>query len=111
MNRLARRWRNHSDDNLNDVDENLSLPTSSGFQPIDTGELVRSLVRSQARQSRFWSRVFAALLCCFVAFLIFSIHGQTNIALGIGMLDDKTSLMYKYMSVLVVSSIPLRLEI
>ncbi|KAJ0799728.1 hypothetical protein HanPI659440_Chr03g0094761 [Helianthus annuus] len=81
MNRLARRWKNHSDDNLNDVDENLSLPTSSGFQPIDTGEqeeLVRSLVRSQARQSRFWRRVFAGLLCCFVAFLIFSIHGQTT---------------------------------
>ncbi|KAI7725868.1 hypothetical protein M8C21_010936, partial [Ambrosia artemisiifolia] len=41
-------------------------------------ELVRSLVRSQAQQSRFWRRVFAGLLCCFVAFLIFSIHRQTT---------------------------------
>ncbi|XP_071737267.1 uncharacterized protein [Rutidosis leptorrhynchoides] len=75
MNRLARRWKS------SDSDDNLSLPTISDFQPLDIQEqeeLVRSLETSQAQQSLFWRRVFSGLLCCFVAFLIFSIHGQTT---------------------------------
>ncbi|GJY05622.1 hypothetical protein Tco_0371562 [Tanacetum coccineum] len=76
MKRVARSWRN-----INSSDDEYSLPTISDFQPLDTQEqeeLVRSLERSQAQQSRFWRHVFAGLLFCFVAFLIFSIYGQTT---------------------------------
>ncbi|KAK1418584.1 hypothetical protein QVD17_27729 [Tagetes erecta] len=79
MKRLAKRWRNIQSDD--DVDDKFSLPTSSDFHPMDTEEqeeLVRSLERSLAHESRFWRRVFAGMLCCFVAFLVFSIHGQTT---------------------------------
>ncbi|KVI01223.1 hypothetical protein Ccrd_020521 [Cynara cardunculus var. scolymus] len=81
MKRLARKWKNGSDDDEEDDDGKSCLPTSSDFHPMDTEEqeeLVRSLERSLAQQSRFWRRVFAGLHCCFVAFLIFSIHGQTT---------------------------------
>ncbi|KAI3495793.1 hypothetical protein L1887_38139 [Cichorium endivia] len=81
MKRLARRWKNVSSDGEYDSEDNFSLPTISDFLPMDTEEqeeLVRSLERSQAQQSRLWRRVFAGLLCCFMAFLIFSIHGQTT---------------------------------
>ncbi|KAD6454973.1 hypothetical protein E3N88_09679 [Mikania micrantha] len=81
MKRLAKRWKNVHSDEDDEIDGKFSLPTSSDFQPMDTAEqeeLVKSLERSQAQQSRFWRRVFAGMLFCFVAFLIFSIHGQTT---------------------------------
>ncbi|KAK9073728.1 hypothetical protein SSX86_006322 [Deinandra increscens subsp. villosa] len=82
MKRLAKKWKYvNSDDDGDDGDGKFILPTSSDFQPMDTEEqeeLVRSLERSQAQQSRFWRRVFAGILCCFVVFLVFSIHGQTT---------------------------------
>ncbi|XP_019051657.1 PREDICTED: uncharacterized protein LOC104588205 isoform X2 [Nelumbo nucifera] len=83
MMKLTRKWmklnsRRDEDDN------NLSLPTRDDpslddFRPIDTEEeLVRSLERSQAKQSFLWKSVFAALLFCFAAFLVLSIFHQAS---------------------------------
>ncbi|KAJ9551211.1 hypothetical protein OSB04_015256, partial [Centaurea solstitialis] len=80
MKRLAKKWKNGSDDDEED-DGKSCLPTSSDFHPMDTEEqeeLVRSLEKALAQQTRFWKRVFAGLHCCFMAFLIYSIHGQTT---------------------------------
>ncbi|XP_019446421.1 PREDICTED: uncharacterized protein LOC109349852 isoform X3 [Lupinus angustifolius] len=57
MKKLARQWRNSEDDNL-------SLPTHDNepSRPLDTQEqeeMVRSLERSQAQQSRLWRRYYA----------------------------------------------------
>ncbi|KAI3754218.1 hypothetical protein L1987_53997 [Smallanthus sonchifolius] len=97
MNRLARRLKNaQSDENVDYVDnDKLSLPTSSGYQPIDTEEqeeLIRSLELSLAQQSRFWRYIWfyaiivaricgIALLLCGISHLL---HSWTNNnALGI----------------------------
>ncbi|KAI9087069.1 hypothetical protein K1719_031030 [Acacia pycnantha] len=41
-------------------------------------ELVRSLERSHAQQSRLWRTVFAALFCCYILFLLYSILQQAS---------------------------------
>ncbi|KAL4563859.1 hypothetical protein LXL04_027907 [Taraxacum kok-saghyz] len=104
MKRLARRWKNGGSDGEYDAEDNFSLPTSADFHPIDTEEqeeLVRSLERSQAQQSRFWRRVFSGLLCCYVAFLIFSIHGQTTMPWE---LQHHAYFMYEMESRLVIAA-------
>ncbi|OIW09956.1 hypothetical protein TanjilG_18263 [Lupinus angustifolius] len=76
MKKLARQWRNSEDDNL-------SLPTHDNepSRPLDTQEqeeMVRSLERSQAQQSRLWRTVFAALFFCYIMFLLYSIFQQAS---------------------------------
>ncbi|KAL9234933.1 hypothetical protein vseg_009745 [Gypsophila vaccaria] len=61
-------------------DDNFSLPTIDDARPIDTQEqeeLVRSLEQLNAQQSRLWRTVFAVLMSCYIAFLLFSIYHQT----------------------------------
>ncbi|XP_076949721.1 uncharacterized protein LOC143622472 [Bidens hawaiensis] len=70
MKRLAKKW--------NSLRRRILSSDKLRFPTQEQEELVRSLERSQAQQSAFWRRVFAGLLCCFVAFLIFSVHGQTT---------------------------------
>ncbi|KAK1354844.1 putative Wpp domain-interacting tail-anchored protein 1 [Heracleum sosnowskyi] len=83
MKKLSRTWMNKSSgsDDLTeeDDDDKYSLPTRDDFQPLDTNEqeeLVRSLEKTLAHQSFLWKGVFAALIACFMAFLIFSIYQQ-----------------------------------
>ncbi|CAO2836856.1 unnamed protein product [Amaranthus hypochondriacus] len=60
-------------------DENFSLPTVDDARPIDTQEqeeLVRSLEKLHSQHSRLWRSVFAGLLSCYIAFLLFSIYHQ-----------------------------------
>ncbi|XP_028808117.1 uncharacterized protein LOC114762724 [Neltuma alba] len=79
MKKLARNWHNSQQNKL-------SLPTRDDptfddFRPMDTQEqeeLVRSFERSQAQQSRLWRTVFAALLCCYILFLLYSIFQQAS---------------------------------
>ncbi|KAK1437579.1 hypothetical protein QVD17_03373 [Tagetes erecta] len=91
MNRLTRRWKNvSSDENDHDNgDGNFSLPTSSGFEPMDTGEqeeLIRLLETSLAQQSRFWRYIwfytFIAARICRIDLLLCGIshllHSCTN---------------------------------
>ncbi|KAJ4959420.1 hypothetical protein NE237_026531 [Protea cynaroides] len=67
-------------------DDKYSLPTRDDpalddYKLIDTQEqeeVVRSLEMSHAKQSFLWRSVFAAILFCFVAFLIFSIFQQAS---------------------------------
>ncbi|XP_057966969.1 uncharacterized protein LOC131157099 [Malania oleifera] len=80
MRKLNRKWKKSLRDHLDD-DHNLSLPTVDDSRPIDSQEqeeLVRSFEKSQAQQSFLWRCVFAALLFCFAAFLIFSIYQQAS---------------------------------
>ncbi|KAK9266610.1 hypothetical protein L1049_022852 [Liquidambar formosana] len=78
MKKLARKWReSHSDAD----DDKFSLPTLDDSRPMDTQEqeeLVRSLEKSQAQQSLLWRSVFAVLLFCYAAFLIYSIFRQSS---------------------------------
>ncbi|XP_021894888.1 uncharacterized protein LOC110812422 [Carica papaya] len=74
MKKLTRKWRNSHDDKF-------SLPTrdDDDSRPIDSQEqeeFVRSLERTQAQQSRQWRTVFAALVFCYAAFLVYSIFQQ-----------------------------------
>ncbi|BAT72905.1 hypothetical protein LR48_Vigan11g089800 [Vigna angularis] len=73
MKKLARKFR-HSEDG------NLSLPVHDGdSRPLESHEqeeLVRSLERSQAEQSRLWRMVFATLFFCYIVFLLYSIFHQ-----------------------------------
>ncbi|KAL6224123.1 hypothetical protein ACLB2K_002979 [Fragaria x ananassa] len=74
MKKLARKLRKSQNDDL-------SLPTRDDPAPMDTQEqeeLVRSLEKSQAQQSRMWRALFASLLFCFAAFLMHSIHQQVS---------------------------------
>ncbi|XP_004503522.1 uncharacterized protein [Cicer arietinum] len=75
MKKLARRLRNSEDDKF-------SLPTSFHINfPLcctEQEELVRSLERSQAQQSRLWRNVFAALVSCYILFLLYSIFHQAS---------------------------------
>ncbi|XP_021734566.1 uncharacterized protein LOC110701257 isoform X2 [Chenopodium quinoa] len=76
MKKLARKF-NKSLRNSNDDD--LSLPTVDEDRPIDTQEqeeLVRSLEKLHSQQSRLWRSVFAVLMSCYIAFLLFSIFNQ-----------------------------------
>ncbi|KAK2986244.1 hypothetical protein RJ640_027339 [Escallonia rubra] len=76
MKKLTRIWNKSRRDG---DDDKFSLPTRDDFRPIDSHEqeeFVRSLERTQAQQSLLWKSVFAALLVCFTAFLIFSIYQQ-----------------------------------
>ncbi|KAM6583364.1 hypothetical protein CsatB_010366 [Cannabis sativa] len=60
---------------------NLSLPTRDDNRPMDTQEqeeLVRLFEGDQAKQSRLWRSVFAAILFCFAGFLVYSIFGQVS---------------------------------
>ncbi|KAK5829920.1 Histone-lysine N-methyltransferase EHMT2 [Gossypium arboreum] len=73
MRKLARQIRNSEDDKF-------SLPTVDDARPMDINEqeeLVRSLEKMQAHQSLQWKSVFAALLFCYSAFLLYSIYQQT----------------------------------
>ncbi|PIN21732.1 hypothetical protein CDL12_05570 [Handroanthus impetiginosus] len=76
MQKLTRKWRNSPED----VDgDNYSLPTRDDSRPLDTQEqeeLVRSLEKSQAQQSRLWRSVFAGLVLCYMVFLIYSTYQQ-----------------------------------
>ncbi|XP_058068348.1 uncharacterized protein LOC131217443 [Magnolia sinica] len=75
--KLSRKWRRRSPGD----DDKFSLPTRDDFQPIDTQEqeeLVRSFERNHAQQSFLWRVVFAVLILCFSAFLIFSIFQQAS---------------------------------
>ncbi|XVE70553.1 hypothetical protein DITRI_Ditri10aG0081000 [Diplodiscus trichospermus] len=72
MRKLTRRFRNSEDDKF-------SLPTLDDSRPMDTHEqeeLVRSLEKMHAHQSLQWKSVFAALLFCYSAFLLYSIYQQ-----------------------------------
>ncbi|GFQ02024.1 hypothetical protein PHJA_002346300 [Phtheirospermum japonicum] len=74
--KLTRKWRKSQEDADGD---DFSLPTHDEFRPIDTQEqeeLIRSLEKSQAQQSRLWRSVFAGLVSCYVVFLIYSIYQQ-----------------------------------
>ncbi|KAL2342597.1 hypothetical protein Fmac_003882 [Flemingia macrophylla] len=75
MKKLVRKLRNSDG-------ENLSLPIhDGGSRPLDSQEqeeLVRSLERSQAEQSRLWRTVFATLFFCYIAFLLYSIFHQAS---------------------------------
>ncbi|KAF7819726.1 putative transmembrane protein [Senna tora] len=79
MKKLARKWRNLQDDKL-------SLPTRDDptlddSRPMDSQEqeeLVRTFESSQAQQSRLWRTVFAALICCYILFLLYSIFQQAS---------------------------------
>ncbi|RDX96959.1 hypothetical protein CR513_20316, partial [Mucuna pruriens] len=75
MKKLARKLRNPEDDNL-------SLPIHDGdSRPLESHEqeeLVRSLERSQAQQSRVWRTVFAILFFCYIMFLLYSIFHQAS---------------------------------
>ncbi|GMI81287.1 hypothetical protein like AT4G26240 [Hibiscus trionum] len=73
MRKLARQLHNSGD-------EKFSLPTVDDDRPMDINEqeeLVRSLEEMHARQSLKWKSVFAALLFCYSAFLLFSVFHQT----------------------------------
>ncbi|CAK9136277.1 unnamed protein product [Ilex paraguariensis] len=77
MKKLRRKW-NKSRREFHD-DDKFSLPTHDDVYPLDTQEqeeLVRSLERTQAQQSFLWRSIFAALLLCYAAFLVFSIYQQ-----------------------------------
>ncbi|KAL8093979.1 uncharacterized protein LOC141692553 [Apium graveolens] len=84
MKKLSRTWINKSSDDYteeDDDDDKFSLPTRDDFQPLDTNEqeeLVRSLEKTLNYQSSLWKSVFAALITCFMAFLIFSIYQQAQ---------------------------------
>ncbi|KAJ8751044.1 hypothetical protein K2173_016225 [Erythroxylum novogranatense] len=74
--KLTKNWRNYRD-------QDLSLPTrdDEDFRPMDVHEqeeLVRSLEKAQAHQSLIWRRVFAGLLSCYAAFLLYSIFRQAT---------------------------------
>ncbi|OMO67361.1 hypothetical protein CCACVL1_20583 [Corchorus capsularis] len=72
MRKLARKFRKSEDDKF-------SLPTLDDSRPMDTHEqeeLVRSLERMHAHQSLQWKSVFAALIFCYSAFLLYSIYQQ-----------------------------------
>ncbi|GMH03368.1 hypothetical protein Nepgr_005207 [Nepenthes gracilis] len=75
--RLARKLKKSASQTADD--DRFSLPRVDGGRPIDTQEqedLVRSFEKEVAQQSRLWRSVFAVLLCCFWAFLIYSIYQQ-----------------------------------
>ncbi|KAJ8447146.1 hypothetical protein Cgig2_022875 [Carnegiea gigantea] len=101
MKRLARQWKKSLRPNPDDDD--FSLPTIDDARPIDTQEqeeVVRSLEQMNAQQSRIWRvilsitpichsnflvfvsslsefwTVFAGLLSCYLAFLLFNIYHQ-----------------------------------
>ncbi|GAB2219694.1 hypothetical protein Droror1_Dr00007331 [Drosera rotundifolia] len=62
-------------------DDGLSLPQVDDFRPIDTQEqeeLVRSLEKAEAQQSRLYRGVFAGLTSCYPVFVIYSIYQQAN---------------------------------
>uniref|UniRef100_A0A2P2J601 Uncharacterized protein n=1 Tax=Rhizophora mucronata TaxID=61149 RepID=A0A2P2J601_RHIMU len=77
--KLTRNWRKSRDPNV-------SLPTRDestveDSRPMDTQEqeeLVRSLEMTHAHQSLLWRRVFAALLFCYAAFMVYSIYNQAT---------------------------------
>ncbi|XP_010267061.1 PREDICTED: uncharacterized protein LOC104604433 isoform X1 [Nelumbo nucifera] len=81
MIKLTRRWIKSRRDG---GDDKLSLPTRDDpslddSRPIDTKEqenMVLYFERKQAEQSFLWRSVFAAFLCCFATFLVFSILYQ-----------------------------------
>ncbi|XVF49057.1 hypothetical protein PTKIN_Ptkin03bG0238300 [Pterospermum kingtungense] len=73
MRKLARRFRSSEDD------DKYSLPTLDDSRPMDTHEqeeLVRSLEKMHALQILQWKSVFAALLFCYIMFLMYSIYQQ-----------------------------------
>ncbi|XAR67089.1 hypothetical protein NMG60_11013520 [Bertholletia excelsa] len=81
MKKLARKWKksHREEGDRGGDDDRFSLPTHDDFRPMDTQEqeeLVRSFEESLAQQSRLWRGVFAALLCGYALFLIYSIHQQ-----------------------------------
>ncbi|KAL1326331.1 hypothetical protein HN51_036407 [Arachis hypogaea] len=76
MKKLARKWRNSGDDKF-------SLPIhddedSRPMGPQEQEEFVRSLEATQAENNRFWRRVFAILLFCYMQFLLYSIFKQVT---------------------------------
>ncbi|KNA20208.1 hypothetical protein SOVF_054490 [Spinacia oleracea] len=78
MKKLARKF-TKSLRNSNSHDDNLSLPTVDEDRPIDTQEqeeLVRSLEKLHSQQSRLWRSIFAVLMSCYIAFLLFSMYHQ-----------------------------------
>ncbi|CAA2950214.1 uncharacterized protein LOC111407785 isoform X2 [Olea europaea subsp. europaea] len=79
MEKLSTKWRKSRRSSEFDDDGNFSLPTRDDCRPIETREqeqLVRSFEKNLAQQSLLWKIVFAGLLLCYVAFLIFSIFQQ-----------------------------------
>ncbi|KAL2479972.1 hypothetical protein Adt_32938 [Abeliophyllum distichum] len=79
MEKISRKWRKSRRSSQFDDDNNFSLPTRDDFRPIDSQEqeqLIRSFEKNLAQQSLLWKRVFAGLLFCYAAFLIFSIFQQ-----------------------------------
>ncbi|KAK8566817.1 hypothetical protein V6N13_002502 [Hibiscus sabdariffa] len=73
MRKLARQLQNSED-------QKFSLPSVDDDRPMDINEqeeLVRSLEKMHAQQSHQWKSVFAALLFCYSAFLLYSIYQQT----------------------------------
>ncbi|XP_058732206.1 uncharacterized protein LOC131603790 [Vicia villosa] len=76
MKKLARKLRKNSEG------DKFSLPVhDDDSRPLDTQEqeeLVRSLERNQAQQSRFWRIVFVALVICYILFILYSIFHQVS---------------------------------
>ncbi|KAI5383180.1 hypothetical protein KIW84_070550 [Lathyrus oleraceus] len=76
MKKLARKLRKNSEDGK------FSLPVhDEDSRPLDSQEqeeLVRSLEKTQAQQSRFWRNVFVALVICYILFLLYSIFHQVS---------------------------------
>lgn len=76
MKKLARKLRRNSEDHK------YSLPIhDDDSRPLDSKEqeeLVRSLETNQAHQSRLWRTVFAALVSCYILFLLYSIFHQVS---------------------------------
>ncbi|KAK7319918.1 hypothetical protein RJT34_04647 [Clitoria ternatea] len=75
MKKLVRKFRSSEDPNF-------SLPIhDEDSRPLDSQEqeeLVRSLERSLAQQSRLWRRVFSALFFCYILFFLYSIFQQVS---------------------------------
>ncbi|KAK9102229.1 hypothetical protein Sjap_019483 [Stephania japonica] len=80
MKRLSRKqWRISRRED--DRDDRFSLPTHDDSRPIDTHEqeeLTRMFEQKQRQQSFLWRSIFAAILFCFITFLIFSIYHQAS---------------------------------
>ncbi|KAK9141954.1 hypothetical protein Syun_011354 [Stephania yunnanensis] len=81
MKRLSRKqWRTSRGEDDDEYDR-FSLPTHDDSRPIDTHEqeeLIRMFEQKQCQQSFLWRSIFATILFCFMAFLIFSIYHQAS---------------------------------
>ncbi|KAF6138234.1 hypothetical protein GIB67_011074 [Kingdonia uniflora] len=76
MNKLSRKWRKNRREG--DDDHPIYDDTTDPIDTQEQEELIRSFELKQAQESLLWRRIFAALVLCFVAFLLFSMLHQTS---------------------------------